>query len=103
DMALDWKKPLKELTLPNLIIAIQGNDPKAAEAFRSAFNALTLLIQRISDQNNDNRLLVERSLEHVGRMKKNVLGEATPRSDTYTPNGQKSNPAPGSRLLSKEA
>jgi len=103
ELALLWKKPLRDLTLPLIIIAIQGEDPRAAEQLRGAYNALTILIQRITDQNNDNRAFVEKSLEHVHAMKRNVLGESVPKSNTYTQQGQKSNPVNGARLISKEA
>ncbi len=102
-IALVWKRPLKELTLPNLIIAIQVKDPKASEQFRSSFNALTLLIQRITEQNDYNKALVERSLEHVNEMKRNVLGEGVPRSNTYTAQGQRIAQTGGARMISKEA
>jgi flagellar biosynthesis/type III secretory pathway chaperone len=103
ELARRWKRPVRELSLSNIIIAIQGNDPKGAEQLRSAFNALTVLIQRITEQNDDNRILVERSLTHVNDMKRNVLGEAVPKSDTYTPQGQRSGVTGGARLISHEA
>src|SRR5205823_5142985 len=53
ELAGRLKVPPQEFTLPNIIIAIQGNDSKRAEQYRSAFNALTILIQRISEQNQD--------------------------------------------------
>jgi hypothetical protein len=102
-LAMKWKKPLRELSLPNLILAIQGTDPKGAEQLRSAFNALTILIQRITEQNDDNRTLVERSLDHVNEMKKNVLGESVPKANTYTAQGQRSGGPGGARFISKEA
>jgi flagellar biosynthesis/type III secretory pathway chaperone len=102
-LALEWKRPFRELTVTNIIIAIQAVDSRGADQLRSAYNALTILMQRIREQNEQNRLLVERSLEHVHNMKRNVLGEAAPRSDTYTPQGQKTNGPPGSRLISREA
>lgn len=102
-LSMLWKKPVRELSLPNLIIAVQGQDPKGAEQLRSVFNALTILIQRITEQNDDNRQLVERSLAHVNDMKRNVLGEAVPKSDTYTPQGQRSGVTGGARLISHEA
>ena len=50
-----------------------------------------------------NKLLVERSLAHVHEMKKNVLGESVPHTDTYNPRGQKAAAAAGARFVSKEA
>lgn len=101
-LAVDWKKPLRELTLPNLIIELQGRDLKAAEQFRSVYNALTILIGRVRDQNDDNRRLVERSLEHINAMKRNVLGESAPKSNTYTQKGKRTQGSGNSRLISKE-
>ncbi len=103
ELALAWRRPLRELTLPQLIIAFQSSDPKISEQLRSAFNALTLLIKRISDQNQDNKALVETSLMHIQEMKKNVLSETVPKSNTYTAKGKRSAGASGARLLEKEA
>jgi hypothetical protein len=103
DLAMAWKKPVRELSLSNLIVLIQGQDAKGAEQFRSALNALTVLIQRITEQNNDNKALVERSLCNVNEMKRNVLGEAVPKSNTYTAHGQRAGVTGGARLFSQEA
>ncbi len=103
ELAVIWKKPLHELTISNVIIAVQGTDQKMAENLRGTYNALIHIIGRTSDQNNDNKLLVEKSLEHIHQMKKNVLGESVPHSDTYNPKGQRSNNGGSSRLLSQEA
>ena len=102
-LALLWKKPLKDLTLSNLIIGIQATDLKLSEQFRTALNALTILVQRATEQNEDNRGLVEKSLEHIHQMKRNVLGESKPKSNTYTQQGQRANLGGNSRLISKEA
>ncbi len=101
-LAIAWKRPLRELTLSNVIIIVQEKDQKTAEQLRSVYSALTLLIQRITDQNRDNQVLVEKSLEHVHSMKKNVLGESVPRSNTYSAKGQRSAPQSGARLISQE-
>jgi flagellar biosynthesis/type III secretory pathway chaperone len=103
ELALLWKRPFKELTLTNIIIKIQGYDPKGADQLRSTYNTLTILIQRITDQNNDNKALIEKSLDHIHSMKKNILSEATSKSNTYTQQGQKSSTHPSSRLISREA
>lgn len=97
-----WKKPLKDLTLGAIAIEIQGRDAKGAEQLRSSLNALTILIKRVSDQNTANRALVDRSLENIHEMKKNVLGEATPKSEVYTQKGQRAPGSGGARLISKE-
>ncbi|MCM2322873.1 MAG: flagellar protein FlgN [Oligoflexia bacterium] len=102
ELALIWKKPLREMTLSNIAIAIQGRDPKGAEQLRSAYNALTILIKRVTEQNDSNRVLVDRSLEHVHEMKKNVLGESRPKTDVYSQRGQRVNGASEARFISKE-
>lgn len=101
-LAVAWKKSVKELTLTQIIQDIQGRDPKGAETLRTAQNALNILIQRISEQNKDNQEFVEKSIQHIHTMAKNVLGESVPRSNTYTSQGQRSNPVHGARLISKE-
>lgn len=103
-LALEWKRPVKELSLSQMAIIIQGRDLKLAEQFRSVQNALAILIDRIREQNQYNQQLVNKSLEHVNQMKRNVLGESVPRSSTYNPRGERASGAPqGSRLISKEA
>lgn len=102
DLAIAWKKPLRELTLPNIIIEVQATDLKNAEILRSGYNTLIFLIQRIEEQNLSNLKLVEASLTHVNNMKQNVLGESNPHSSTYTHTGQKNGATVGARLLSKE-
>jgi len=102
-LALLWKKPVRELMISQIIILIQARDQKLAEQLRSDFNALSVMIRHISDQNTDNQVLVERSLSHVHNMKKNVLGEGAPKTDTYNPQGQKTSSAGNSRLISQEA
>jgi flagellar biosynthesis/type III secretory pathway chaperone len=103
DLAMKWKRPMPELTISEIAIAVQGYDPKFAEQLRTASNALTILISRVTDQNRDNAALVQKSLAHVEQMKRNVLGESVPRSNTYTASGNRSAPVSGARLLSKEA
>lgn len=102
----NWSRKLAEgekLSLSAIVIDIQVRHPERAEALRSAFNALTLLIKRISEQNHDNLEFVERSLRNVNEMKKNVLGEsAAPKHETYTASGQKATHGGSSRLISRE-
>lgn len=103
ELAVLWKKAPSELTLSKIIIEVQGNDLKFADSLRSALNTLTIMVKRVAEQNDENRILVERCLEHIREMKKNVLGEATPKSDVYTAKGKKASNGASSRLLSKEA
>jgi hypothetical protein len=102
ELAQIWHKDPSELSLNQLIIIVQGRDLKLAEQFRSALNAITILIDRITEQNEFNRGLVERSLDHVGEMKKNILGETVPKASTYTQQGQRSSGMQGARIISKE-
>ncbi len=102
-LSLDWKIPLVELSLTRIIQELEPKQPKEAEKFRSALNALTVLIERSTKMNNSNREFLERSLEHVHEMKRNVLGEAAPQSDTYGSQGQKVPGNPGARFISQEA
>jgi flagellar biosynthesis/type III secretory pathway chaperone len=102
ELSVEWMRPLKELSLTQLIITIQGTDPKGAEQLRSSLNILTVLIQRITEQNQDSQALVERSLDHVRQMNKNVMVEVTAKSSTYTQQGQRSAGLKPSRYISKE-
>ncbi len=101
-LGMDLKRPFRELTLSAIILEIQGREPKIAEQFQTVFNVLNILIQRISEQNQNNRTLIERSLEHVHKMKKNVLGEASQKAATYSQQGQRVSVPQTAKLLSKE-
>lgn len=103
ELAVKLKVPVKDLTLSQAIIAVQGKDPQAAEQLRSTQATLKLLVERIQDQNSYNRDLVEKSLEHVRAMKLNAFQEAAPRAGTYTASGQKHSPPPAPSLVSSEA
>lgn len=102
-LALQLKKPVKDLHLSNLILIVQGFDLKRADQYRSVSQALHVLIERIQEQNLYNRSIVEKSLANVNTMKKNVLGESAPKSSTYNVHGQKTHGGGSSRLISKEA
>ena len=102
ELSVEWKRPLRELSLNQLIITIQGSDPQGADQLRSTLNSLTVLIQRITEQNRESQALIERSLMHVRQMNKNVMGESTAKSSTYTPLGHRSAGLNPSRYISKE-
>jgi len=102
NLALSMRKPLREFTLQKLIIMVQGEDGKLADLLRSTLNALTILLQRIKEQSDYNSGLIEKSLEHVNAMKRNVIGEAAPRTSTYDPHGNRVHGGGNSRILSKE-
>ena len=101
-LAARWKLPLVDMSLRKFIELIQGRDLPSAEKLRNVQNALKVLLDRIQEQNHQNGLLVQKSLEHVSVMKRNVLGEARGKNDTYTQRGRKSDFSAGARLLSKE-
>lgn len=103
ELAILLKRPMSELTLLEIAIAVQGEEPRGADQLRSAFNALSILIKRVSEANRENATLVERSLEHIREMKKNVLGDAHSSSNTYTQQGTRSNAPSGARLFEREA
>jgi len=102
-VSADWKVKLSDLTLNFIIREVEPRDPATSEKFRSSLTALTVLIERAKKLNEANRELVEKSLEHVNAMKKNVLGEALPATETYGNLGQKLPNTAGARLLSTEA
>jgi flagellar biosynthesis/type III secretory pathway chaperone len=103
ELAMILKRPISSLTLLEIAVAVQGEDPKSAEQLRSTFNALTILIKRVTDANQSNSELVNRSLFHIREMKKNVLGDATEKSNTYTQQGTRSAAAGASRLIERKA
>ncbi len=102
-LAMEWKRPLADLTLTFIVQEIEPVDAKRAESFRSAFTALVMLIERAKKMNDSNREFVEKSLKHVNEMKRNVLGEAVPSTETYGNQGQKMPQTGGARMLSTEA
>ncbi len=102
-LAAEWRRPEAELSLGNIILHVQGFDLKSADQLRSTFQALAHLVQRVREQNEDNRALLERSLAHLQEMKRNVLGESAPKQGAYGPQGQKTAPAAGARFVSREA
>jgi hypothetical protein len=103
ELALLWKRPSAQLLLNQIIIEIQVTDPKGADQLRSALNALTILVKRVMELNDENARFVAHSLEHITNMKRNVLGENTTSSQTYTQQGTRTHTAGASRHISKEA
>lgn len=104
-IAHQMKSPLEEVTLSSIILEVQNSDPKFSEILRSSQTALKLLAERVIEQNNYNRDLLKQSLDHVHEMKRNVLGEHKPKSQTYTAQGRKSmlgSESNNARLISKE-
>lgn len=103
ELAMMLKRPISSLTLLEIAIAVQGEDPKGADQLRSTFNALTILIKRVTEANDANAEHVNRSLTHIREMKRNVLGDATEKSNTYTQQGTRSAAAGASRLIERKA
>jgi flagellar biosynthesis/type III secretory pathway chaperone len=98
-LAFAWKRKISELTLSEIIMVLHDRDTQAAEQLRTALSALTLLIQRIREQNTYNREVIEQSLRHVNVMKGNIIGERTPRSETYNPQGRRATSRAGATGL----
>lgn len=98
-------RPIEEITLSIIVLEVQNKDAKFSELLRSSQTALKMLAERVIEQNNYNRDLIKRSLDHVHEMKRNVLGESKPKSQTYTAQGRKSlvgEQNGNARLISKE-
>lgn len=104
-IALQWNRPLEEITLSLIVLEVQNQDAKFSELLRSSQTALKMLAERVIEQNSYNRELLQKSLDHVHEMKRNVLGESKPKSQTYTAQGRKSlvgEQNNNARLISKE-
>ena len=101
-LALVIRRPLKDLTIGELVLLAQSDHPKLSASLQTDRNTLQILVQRIEEQNRYNAALIQDSLGHVQRMKLNVLGEGVPKSDLYTAKAQRSAPIQGARLISTE-
>lgn len=97
-------QPEGALKLSVIVRDSQRYDQKISNDLQASYQALIHLIDRISEQNLQNKELIERSLDHVRQMKDNVLVEGAPKVTTYSAQGTKRVPnASGARLISKEA
>jgi len=92
-----------ELTLKNIIQIAQDVDRAVSDSLRTSYNVLNLLIQRITEQNQSNKILIENSLAHMQKLRGNALTEASSASVTYTQQGEKSVNVKSSHLISREA
>lgn len=92
-------------SLDSLILSLQDQGrTDLSEQFRTAYSTLRLLIEHISDQNDQNKGLVDHSLAHIQNMKKNILGVADSQNTTYTSHGQSHSASEGRpRLIEQEA
>jgi flagellar biosynthesis/type III secretory pathway chaperone len=92
-----------EISLSKIILHAENAFPEESLKLRSQMNALIHLVTSIQKMNDQNREFLKVSVGHIEEMKKNVLGEAAPKSDVYgnkatVQNGKSQN----SRLISKE-
>ncbi|OFZ78237.1 MAG: hypothetical protein A2583_02645 [Bdellovibrionales bacterium RIFOXYD1_FULL_53_11] len=102
-MALKSRRKISDLTMNVLVLETQEVDAGFSEQLRSTFAALVMLIDRVLEQNDHNKAVVEKSLEHVRNMKANILRESVPRSGTYSSSGQKVGGRHGeARMFSQE-
>lgn len=92
-----------ELTLSGLIVVLQNSRPKLSATFADSLKRMLHVVGQVDEQNRYNRDLIQRSLSHLQKMKANVLGEAAPKTETYTNQGQRANGGAGGRLISREA
>jgi flagellar biosynthesis/type III secretory pathway chaperone len=91
-----------DASLGQIILQSQSVSLKVSEQLRSVQYALVHLVGRIQEQNASNQQLVASSLEHVNQMKRNVIGESMPKSETYSPTGHRHIAPAQSRLISTE-
>ncbi len=92
-----------KLELRMIIECVQADDLKLADDLQSLHATLKLLIHRIQETNKKIERLVATSLHHIRQMKRNVLGEAAPKQDTYSKKGQPVETQGSSVLLSEKA
>lgn len=90
-------------SLNQIIVENQVKHPEHCRQLGAALNALRVLIQRISEQNDENRAFLEASLSHVQRMKGNLVGVTPNQTQTYTQQGQTASAPERSRLIEREA
>ncbi len=103
DLSVDLRKPANELTLQQVILRVEPEHPQLASRLRTALNSLSLLIQRIQEQNQSNEALIQQTLNHLRQMNQNVRGEATAKSSLYTPKAQRSSGGVPPQFISQEA
>ena len=79
-------------------------DRLSREELRAKWEALRQKVALAVEKNEANQKLLASSIKHIENMKKNVLGETIPKSNTYSSSGNKvagSNQS-GARRISKE-
>lgn len=96
ELAVYWKRKADELNLSEIIIAVQGFNLEQSNSFRSVQNTISLLMNRVKQQNVINQELVSQSIQHIQSMKTNVLGVRGEKQKTYNSKGKSSEISPGS-------
>lgn len=103
ELALQWKRPLSQMTLSWIFTELEPTNPTQASALRSQLNALVILIERVQEQNLYNGSLIEKALANLETMKANVFQNEAPQAQTYTSQGGRAQAPTQSRLISQEA
>jgi flagellar biosynthesis/type III secretory pathway chaperone len=91
------------LVLSELIIKVQGFSLKKADQLRNTLQTLQILTARIREQNTFNGQFLQKSLEHIQVMKRNVLKEQSINPGVYSAKGTASKPIRERGILSEEA
>ncbi|RYZ69189.1 MAG: hypothetical protein EOP09_08145, partial [Proteobacteria bacterium] len=94
----DTKTP----TLSQLIMDIESSHSEQSLKLRAQLNTLLHLVKSAQKFNNQNKDLLAQSIQHIEAMKKNVLGESKPKSETYGAQAQVKSGQTGAKLVSKE-
>jgi len=94
-----------QLKMRDLVETDTGHlDGDAREELRERWESLRGRVALAVEKNEANQKLLSSSIKHIENMKKNVLGETVPKSNTYSATGGKvagSNQS-GARRISKE-
>ncbi len=108
-LARSWKKP-SDLSMTSLLQSIREINEEGMpgisavrQSLESSFETLMRVIPLITQQNTSNQLLVEKSLEHIQSMKRNLLGGSEPASRNYSSEGKKVSSSTSPRFVSREA
>lgn len=102
-LAVEWKRPISQMTLSYILTETEPSQPAQATALRSQLNALVVLVERVKEQNQYNGALIERALENIEAMKANVFQNEAPQTQTYNSQGSRAQAPSQSRLISQEA
>ena len=93
----------KPLSLSQIILQVEPDFLEESLKLRSQMTTLIHLVGSIQKINDQNRDFLKQSVTHIEEMKKNVLGEASPKTETYGNKGSvQSGKNQNSRLISKE-